>query len=145
MHCAICLEQVPSSLIFRTTKRCNHSFCRDCISWYIIVSTDSGVVNVRSVLGFARCYCPNLNCGELIISGRGGGNGNVGRFKCPGCGQSGCFLCARPWVEGHRCNDHDAVNIHLLERLAERKQWKRCPNCNIYVERLGGCGDISCR
>ncbi|KAI6668871.1 hypothetical protein NL676_003756 [Syzygium grande] len=53
-----------------------------------------------------------------------------------------CFLCARPWVEGLRCNDPHAANIHLLERLAERKQWKRCLNFNIYVERLGG---ISCR
>ncbi|KAI6691700.1 hypothetical protein NL676_028528 [Syzygium grande] len=164
VHCGICMEDVPSISIFRTTKRCDHTFCSHCMSSYITAKIEDGVANVRcpaldckamldpltckqlvssiqfarwcdllcesAVLGFARCFCPNSNCREMIIN-ECGGDGGVGRFKCPSCNGSGCFR---------------DENILLLERLAQRQQWKRCPQCHIYVERRGGeCKKIVCR
>ncbi|KAI6699232.1 hypothetical protein NL676_019351 [Syzygium grande] len=163
VHCGICMEDVPSISIFKTTERCEHSFCSDCMSSYIIARIQDGAANVRcpgsacaamldpvcckrlvpslwfarwcdllcesSILDFARCYCPNLNCGEMIINECGGGAG-VGRFKCPSCNQPGLFR---------------DENVHMLERLAKRQQWKRCPQCKIYVERHGVCNKIVCR
>ncbi|KAF7848784.1 hypothetical protein BT93_L1567 [Corymbia citriodora subsp. variegata] len=163
VHCGICMEDVPSISIFKTTEWCDHSFCSHCISSYIAAKIKDGVANVRcpesnckakldpitckqlvssvgfarwcdllcesAVLGFAKCYCPNSSCREMIIN-ECGGDGVVGGFKCPSCNGSAWF------------RDED---IHLLERLAKKKQWKRCPQCHIYVECTGGCKNIVCR
>ncbi|KAL3714591.1 hypothetical protein ACJRO7_006494 [Eucalyptus globulus] len=140
IHCGICMEDVRSISIFKTTERCDHSFCSRCMSSHIAAKIKDGAANVRcpksdcrtmldpitckklvSSVGFARrfarYYYPNLICREMIINECGG----------DGCNGSGWF------------RDED---IHLLERLAERQRWKRCPQCHIYVEFGGGCKDI---
>ncbi|KAI3430203.1 RING-type domain-containing protein [Psidium guajava] len=177
-YCEICMEQVPSASIFRTTGRCKHSYCRRCLSSYITTAIGDGVANVRCpglqcrarldplrfkellsrksfltwcdslceshVLGLERCYCPNLNCREVIVN-ECGRRGSVERFECPSCRRPGCFQCASKWVEGHRCRGRHDVDISLLKRLADRKKWAQCPNCHILVERSGGCDRIYCR
>ncbi|CDM34524.1 Zinc finger, C6HC-type [Penicillium roqueforti FM164] len=38
----------------------------------------------------------------------------------------------------------DEMNDNLLERLANRKKWKRCSNCSRMIEHIDGCMHISC-
>ncbi|XP_056176090.1 uncharacterized protein LOC115681295 [Syzygium oleosum] len=97
-----------------------------------------------SVVGLTRCYCPNLNCRELIVD-ECGQSGDVKRFKCPSCRRRGCFRCASAWAKGHRCRSTHDKDLILLERLADMKKWVRCPNCRMYVERNEGCNLIHCR
>lgn len=37
----------------------------------------------------------------------------------------------------------DEMNDNLLERLANRKKWKRCSNCSRMIEHIDGCMHIS--
>ncbi|KAK3404306.1 hypothetical protein EUGRSUZ_K00610 [Eucalyptus grandis] len=127
------MEDVPSISIFKTTERCDHSFCSHCMSSYIVAKIKDGsgkamldpitCKQLVSSVGFARrsdvlCYCPNLSCRDGCL------------FKCPSCNGGGWF------------RDED---IHLLERLAERQRWKRCPQCHVHVECSGGRKKMGCR
>ncbi|KAL3724334.1 hypothetical protein ACJRO7_029497 [Eucalyptus globulus] len=167
-YCEICMEHVQLTSSFKATAQCEHSFCSRCLSSHITWRIDEGLANVRCpglncqarldplryrellssesflrwcdllceshIGGFSKCYCPNSNCRELIVD-ECGCSGIAKRFDCPKCRQSGC----------HRCSGTHDEGLILLERLAERKKWGRCPNCHIYVERPGGCNMIRCR
>ncbi|XP_048129198.1 E3 ubiquitin-protein ligase RNF217-like [Rhodamnia argentea] len=68
------------------------------------------------VLGLARCYRPNLNCGEVIVN-ECGRKGNVKRFECPRCHRSGCFQCGAVWTSGHQCGSRQDGDLRLLKML----------------------------
>ncbi|XP_030518775.2 E3 ubiquitin-protein ligase RNF144B-like [Rhodamnia argentea] len=68
------------------------------------------------VLGLVRCYCPNLNCREVIVN-ECGRKGNVKRFERPRCHRSGCFQCGAVWTSGHQCGSRRDGDLRLLKML----------------------------
>ncbi|KAM1261356.1 hypothetical protein ACFX2G_027236 [Malus domestica] len=42
---------------------------------------------------------------------------------------------------GRESGDEDK----MLEELAMKNKWRRCPGCKNYVEKSGGCDVINCR
>ncbi|KAK3404309.1 hypothetical protein EUGRSUZ_K00613 [Eucalyptus grandis] len=115
------MEGVRSISIFKTTERCDHSFCSRCMSSHIAAKIKDGAANVRCPKSDCRTMLDPITCKKLVSS--------VGfaRRSDHHCNGSGWF------------RDED---IHLLEHLAERQRWKRCSQCHIYVEFGGGCKDI---
>ncbi|KAF2545732.1 hypothetical protein F2Q70_00023761 [Brassica cretica] len=105
------------------------------------------------------------------LLGDAGGDDEVTMTECPFCHRLFCAQCKVTWHEGIGCKEFQRVgktkkkcrvilngilNIakrkekkknvdKLLIQLAKKKQWRRCPSCNFYVEKLVGCMHISCR
>ncbi|KAI3856104.1 hypothetical protein MKW92_042285 [Papaver armeniacum] len=124
------------------------------------VLCESAVLLDASKGGFVhgRCFCPNRRCSELILNECVETKSMVKRSDCPNCKEVFCFSCMVPWKENHHCRhqtgdiaidiDMDRNDILFIETV-KRKKWVRCPNCNLYIQRVlvgeGYCSRTYCR
>lgn len=132
------VEQGKSLIWCPMSLRCRWTFdpisCRTLVTRQIF-DRWCDLLCESSVRGYERCYCPNIDCRELIIDECRAQSAE--KIRCPNCKRSCCFRCSTPWVRRHKCDD----TYHLMQ---ERK-WMRCPGCKNYVERIEGCSSILCR
>ncbi|XP_010917393.2 uncharacterized protein [Elaeis guineensis] len=113
-----------------------------------------GVVLCESALGTAKFYCPYNDC-SVLLSKEGSNNGGeqvMTDAECPHCKRVLCARCGVPWHEGVDCEQYQQLEEDergredlMLRQLARGSKWQRCPKCKFYVEKIEGCGFISCR
>ncbi|KAJ4723634.1 RBR-type E3 ubiquitin transferase [Melia azedarach] len=99
------------------------------------------------VLGLERSYCPNRNCGALVVN-ECERNGEVKKAQCPNCKQWFCFQCKSIWHAGYRCEESENLrdsNDIRFGNLVEKMSWARCPSCGHCVEKKDGCFIMTCR
>lgn len=96
-----------------------------------------------------RFYCPFRDCSALLIQDEGA---VVRESECPYCRRSFCAQCRVPWHAGVECQVFQGLNEGergsddiMLMKLAEKKHWRRCPNCSFYVQKISGCPFVRCR
>lgn len=101
------------------------------------------------VLGSEKFYCPYKDCSAMLVDD---GGVVVTASECPNCRRLFCAQCKVSWHAGITCGEFQALNKDERERedimvmeLAKKKQWKRCPRCKFYVEKVLGCQHITCR
>ncbi|CAK9144670.1 unnamed protein product [Ilex paraguariensis] len=125
--CAICLDTKPAGEIFRN-KACTHSFCADYISKYVAAKIQENIYNVK---------CPDTNCKGIIEPD-----------LCRPIVPKEVFdrwentLCESV-ILGMECGKFQKLNKDergredmMLMELAKNKQWRRCPHCKFYVEKV---------
>ncbi|CAA7024663.1 unnamed protein product [Microthlaspi erraticum] len=56
-YCMICMEDKPSSDIFRGTTNCTHSYCTDCTIRYVKTKVEENIGMIK---------CPDVECTALI-------------------------------------------------------------------------------
>ncbi|XP_050367887.1 E3 ubiquitin-protein ligase RSL1-like [Argentina anserina] len=101
-------------------------------------------------IGSQKRYCPFKDCSAMLIDD---GQEVVRESECPNCKRLFCVQCKVPWHAKVTCaefkrlkKDDDAEKGDIMmEKLAYKKHWRKCPWCGIYVERIGGCTSIPCR
>ncbi|CAF2102579.1 hypothetical protein HID58_019905 [Brassica napus] len=142
--------------------------CRDLIPRNLMERWDKALCELL-FMSSGKVYCPFENCSAMMVVE--GGDDKVTLTECPSCHRLFCAQCKVTWHEGIGCKEFQRVgntkkkcrvilngilNIakgkekkknvdKLLIQLAKKKQWRRCPSCNFYVEKLVGCMHISCR
>ncbi|CAG8892378.1 unnamed protein product [Penicillium egyptiacum] len=90
-----------------------------------------------------RTYCANSTCSRYILPQ----NIRRGVGTCEFCSARTCTDCQK---QAHRgdCNEKnkrsrrasdEKANDDLLEALAKKKKWQRCPKCSRIIERVNGC------
>lgn len=91
--------------------------------------------------------CPNEDCGELIeVNPR---DRNM-RTVCVSCQYVWCRGCQlRPYHEDMSCLEYEIKEGKTeTGRMLKEKQdagiVKKCPNCNVIIEKNGGCNKIIC-
>ncbi|XP_057419025.1 E3 ubiquitin-protein ligase RSL1-like [Lotus japonicus] len=89
-----------------------------------------------------KLYCPFADCSALLVNDRWK---KVRKSECPYCRRLFCAQCKVPWHGSINCNKFQMLNKDELVNLAEDNKWKKCPHCNIYVEKIGGCQYMQCR
>lgn len=102
------------------------------------------------IKGFEKFYCPFKDCSALLVDD---GGEAVTSSECPHCNRLFCAQCKVSWHSGMDCKEYQSLikkgeiarNDNMLMDLAKNKKWKRCPNCNFYVEKTTGCEHIACR
>ncbi|CAN7002419.1 unnamed protein product [Brassica rapa subsp. trilocularis] len=142
--------------------------CRDLIPRNLMERWDKALCELL-FMSSGKVYCPFENCSAMMVVE--GGDDKVTVAECPSCHRLFCAQCKVTWHAGIGCKQFQRVgntrkkcsvilngilNItkgkekkknvdKLLIQLAKKKQWRRCPSCNFYVEKLVGCMHISCR
>ncbi|KAL0540477.1 hypothetical protein IC582_020483 [Cucumis melo] len=63
-----------------------------------------------------------------------------------------CAKCNVKWHAEVECEEFQKLCLEengrddlLAMKLAEQQNWKRCPHCRIYVEKIEGCPYVICR
>lgn len=186
--CMICMDEKPSSDIFRGTTNCVHSYCTDCTVRYVATKIKENAARIKCpdvecthliepytcrdlipkdvfdrwekilceslISSWDKFYCPFKDCSAMMVNDEGG-NANVTQTECPSCHRLFCVKCKVTWHAGIECDefqrfgntkkkssdDEDA----LLIQMAKNKQWRRCPSCKFYVDKVEGCQHINCR
>ncbi|KAJ0763885.1 putative transcription factor C2H2 family [Helianthus annuus] len=94
-----------------------------------------------------KLYCPFTDCSVLLINDDT--SNGVTKINCPVCQRSFCKVCRVPWHSELSCKEFGKLkgkNVdEMAVALAKKKKWKKCPNCNYFVEKAEGCVHITCR
>ncbi|KAI3856528.1 hypothetical protein MKX03_028370, partial [Papaver bracteatum] len=117
--------------------------CRDIISRRVLDRWDKALCE-SSLLNSQKIYCAFEDCSELLLKD----NGVIVRsILCPYCNRLFCAHWQVPWHSDLTCDDFHKKGRKddmLLINLAKDKEWKRCPSCRFYVERVDGCNYMNC-
>ncbi|GJM98724.1 hypothetical protein PR202_ga15756 [Eleusine coracana subsp. coracana] len=101
-------------------------------------------------VGPGRARCPYRDCGELLVveggSGRVAQGEAASKVACPTCSREFCLQCEEPWNDRHGSEgDGDGEAGCVLARLAEGRNWARCPSCRAMIDKTEGCNRMLCR
>lgn len=109
-----------------------------------------------------RAWCPQAGCETIchICTTNGHTVGSGVPVKCPSCDKEFCSVCSATWHPGMTCQEHGKM---LVKRGMEHgantpsilgdilvfndgsSEIKRCPMCNIPIERDAGCAQMMCK
>ncbi|KAL5077247.1 hypothetical protein RYX36_016231 [Vicia faba] len=116
----------------------------------LIVEWESAICE-SSISLKQRIYCPYKNCSLLLVND---GVEAVTSCECPSCHRLFCAQCKVPWHGDMNCQEfqqsktgrHNEKQLdEKFYELARTQNWQRCPGCSMYVQKNGGCNNMSCR
>ncbi|CAL5385628.1 unnamed protein product [Camellia sinensis] len=122
--------------------------CRKIIPKEVIVQWDEFLC--KSMIPKSQIiYCPFRDCSAMLVNDSGE---IIEEINCPACKRSICARCRVPWHVEFTCKEFMRLGGKkrgkenmLVEELAKKKSWRKCPECEIYVEKTEGCSHITCR
>lgn len=90
-------------------------------------------------------WCMTPGCKYAFVKDAG-----VSKFNCPACSKIYCLSCSAPWHEGQTCdenriNNHHSANDEKFLQFVNKSKFKKCPECNFWVEKSEGCRHMTCR
>ncbi|RDB20509.1 ATP-dependent RNA helicase DEAH11, chloroplastic [Hypsizygus marmoreus] len=86
-------------------------------------------------------YCTTPDCNQIYRSNSGT------TLKCPSCFAEVCSSCHDDAHEGMLCQEQKlrkAFTEQLDEAWATKNGIKRCPACQVWIEKKDGCNHITC-
>ncbi|XP_062198433.1 E3 ubiquitin-protein ligase RSL1-like [Phragmites australis] len=114
---------------------------------YIDVFDAWCVALCERAVGPGRARCPYRCCGELVVleDGGGAGQGEASNVECPTCKREFCLQCEEPWDDRHGGGGGGGGQGCVLARLAQGRNWRRCPSCRAMIDKIDGCKRMVCR
>ncbi|CAH8342913.1 unnamed protein product [Eruca vesicaria subsp. sativa] len=129
--------------------------CRDIIPGDVFERWDKALCE-SLILSSEKVYCPFEDCSAMMVVDDDDQGNEVRETECPSCHRLFCAQCKVTWHAGIGCeevqrvgntrekNNSDKEDAMLIQ-MAKQKQWRRCPSCKFYVEKIDGCVHMSCR
>lgn len=122
--------------------------CRKILSNSIIDKWDEFLC--KSLIPISqRIYCPFRDCLAMLVNDSGQ---TLVQVQCPACRRLFCATCSVPWHPEFSCEDFRRLNgkrekrgEQFVNELAKKNNWRKCPNCKVFVEKTEGCMHITCR
>ena len=89
-------------------------------------------------------YCPTAGCNYLCYFDK-----NEFHLNCPLCKKSYCLKCKVEWHMGMTCEEYQREkkndeNDEKFNEYVRGNNFKQCPRCKRWVEKIDGCNHISC-
>ncbi|KAJ8092740.1 hypothetical protein PM082_007069 [Marasmius tenuissimus] len=90
-------------------------------------------------------YCKTPDCKQIYPSGS-----SEGARRCPSCLASVCTKCHEEGHDGMTCEERrnqidPAEQDRLNSEWAKGAGVKRCPKCQVWIEKTEGCNHMSCK
>ena len=149
LFCSNCWLDYLKTLISeaKTNKiKCMESKCSEYISEEFIIQHISKDLNLsEKYIKFKNRYeiikdknkklCPHVGCDSFLQK-----SDKTKYVECEN-GHKYCFECLAPPHESKKCKNK---NEKKFLKWTKGKRVKRCPNCQMYVERNEGCNHMTC-
>ncbi|KDQ61449.1 hypothetical protein JAAARDRAFT_122934 [Jaapia argillacea MUCL 33604] len=140
-----CVEEIGT--VDGTTKPCASSISLEVLRDLLSPAEEARLYNSRfqsHINGLPKDfhYCPTPDCQVIYRTGKAG---TV--LRCPRCLVRICSSCHVEFHEGLACGE---AQYDAAEDLKAYQQWrlengvKPCPNCNVDLQKNGGCNHIKC-
>ena len=92
-------------------------------------------------------FCPTAGCSYMIFYDK-----NEYHLECPLCQKSYCLQCKSEWHQNITCEEYqlsmkkkkEEEDEKLFEEYVKGNNFKKCPNCKRWVEKISGCNHITC-
>ncbi|KAJ0249309.1 RING/U-box superfamily protein [Hirschfeldia incana] len=138
------------------TRLLEPNSCRGIIPGDVFERWDKALCE-SLILSSDKVYCPFEDCSAMmVVDDDDQGGGEVAETECPSCHRLFCARCKVKWHAGIRCEEFQRVGNTgkkknsdeedaMLIQMAKNKQWRRCPSCKFYVEKIDGCVHMRCR
>ncbi|XP_030507507.2 E3 ubiquitin-protein ligase RSL1 [Cannabis sativa] len=124
--------------------------CRSILPKEIVEKWDEALCEAL-LMECEKFYCPFNDCSAVLVR-EIGEEEVIMESECPICHRLFCARCNVVWHSGIGCEDYQRLNEDergsedlMVREMANQKNWKRCPRCKFYVERIDGCLHITCR
>ncbi|KAK7691365.1 hypothetical protein QCA50_004763 [Cerrena zonata] len=93
-------------------------------------------------------YCGTPDCGQVYRTAQDGGSRST--LQCPSCFASVCNACGEEGHEGMTCEDYKLQSDpteqeRMTEAFAKVHNIKKCPSCQVWMEKIAGCNHMTCR
>lgn len=109
---------------------------------YTELSLKKGTMSMKD-----HVYCPKPGC-----SGSGFVDPCSSYFLCPECNTKVCPNCQEDFHRGLTCKQRQVQKLMesgnkeaAMTELWKQSRTKKCPNCNVAIEKTGGCAHMTCR
>uniref|UniRef100_D8PV29 RBR-type E3 ubiquitin transferase n=1 Tax=Schizophyllum commune (strain H4-8 / FGSC 9210) TaxID=578458 RepID=D8PV29_SCHCM len=143
---------------------CGHIYCTACAKHLLSSATENKTFPLLCIGEDATCglfdaaftahiernpdrlkYCRTAACEQVYAT-----DGEQQFLSCPSCFATVCTGCNEGAHVGRTCreNARDVQRKHdekLNDALIAEQNFKRCPSCQVLVEKTEGCNHISCR
>mmetsp|Transcript_7311 Transcript_7311/g.13514 ORF Transcript_7311/g.13514 Transcript_7311/m.13514 type:complete len:378 (+) Transcript_7311:127-1260(+) len=88
--------------------------------------------------------CPTPDCKYAFVW-----TGESPHFLCPICEKHYCLDCRCEYHDGISCEEHRKLtDVNELDKMFERfvqgVNYKQCPQCRFWVEKVDGCDTMTC-
>ena len=106
-----------------------------------------------------RAWCPKPGCNTICHICASSSNLSKSNFaravNCPKCEKEFCSKCSSSWHPGLTCHDYGKKLV--MQNMSENQQdvllmldgvdgnIKRCPMCQVPIERDAGCAQMMCK
>ncbi|KAI6126753.1 hypothetical protein F5141DRAFT_354817 [Pisolithus sp. B1] len=90
-------------------------------------------------------YCKTPDCNQIYRSAPAGAAGVI--LRCPSCSSEVCSACDDVH-EGLTCKEYQARKLEERVDTWINQQGgsvRRCPQCRVPIEKVGGCNHMTCR
>ncbi|KAJ4870719.1 RING/U-box superfamily protein [Raphanus sativus] len=130
--------------------------CRDIIPGDVFERWDKSLCE-SLILSSEKVYCPFEDCSAMMVVDDDEQGDEVRETECPSCHRLFCAQCKATWHAGIWCEEfqrsgnarkkkkNSDEEDAMLIQMAKNKQWRRCPSCKFYVEKIDGCIHMRCR
>lgn len=137
IKCPECNKEINSSFVYESLTQSNQSL----ISKYEKFTLDLYAINNHTDV---NC-CPTAGCSYMFFYQEGDA-----RFVCPTCENDYCLSCKTNWHEDISCEENKKLtNTNYLDEkfdtFVRGAQYKQCPFCSTWVEKIDGCDYMTCR
>ncbi|KAM6503954.1 hypothetical protein JOM56_000897 [Amanita muscaria] len=160
-YCTACLRHFLSSAVERKTfplvcsgdeDRCKAPIAIPIIQRYLLQQQFDRLVEMAVTTYIEKQptkfrYCTTPDCPQ-VYRYEGGDMTTV--LTCPSCFATVCTGCHKEAHEGMTCREREIMtNPKEQERLNE--EWaqaagaKRCPSCQVWIEKTEGCNHMACK
>ena len=90
-------------------------------------------------------FCPTAGCNYMCFYDK-----NEYHLNCPLCKKSYCLKCKVEWHKGMTCEENQKAktydeNDQKFDDYVKGNNFKQCPRCKRWVEKISGCNHILCR
>ena len=141
IRCPICLNQNRHEI--------NYKIILDCL---LLGNKDKLAVKLENKsLNYlaennpdAVSYCPTAGCKYMCFYDK-----DEYHLNCPLCKKSYCLKCKTEWHRGLTCGEYQMHRINneneiKFEEYVKGNNFKQCPNCKRWAEKISGCDHIVC-
>lgn len=171
-ECSICFETTSFKQRYTCTT-CHSLFCVTCMKSYLKNKVQDGLVSSRYlVCPAADCshalvenviesftdtatfhkyktwlknqtigirFCPRVDCGAAFEEPL---HSKHRRVKCSSCCKESCMRCGGVFHMIPVCRSLQGQHRRWSKQL--RKNTRSCPNCQVLIEKNGGCRHMTC-